>query len=63
MEVERLVLTKLPTPWREKREPGEVVPMPMLPVVLAIVRYVVVPAFRLLMTPMPRLPNVVEANQ
>lgn len=52
-----------PVPCTESRVPGLVVPMPNLPVVLAIVRYVVVPALRLLITPMLRLPMVVEANQ
>ena len=47
----------------ERKVPGVVVENPMLPEVDAMVRYVVVPWLKLLMTPMPRLPRVVEANQ
>ena len=56
-------LTKFAAPWMERRVPGVVVAIPILPVLDAIVRYVVVPALKLLITPMPRLPRVVEANQ
>ena len=55
--------TKFPTSWRERREPGVVVPMPTLPVEDAIVRYVDVPALKLLISPHARFPIVVEANQ
>ena len=52
-----------PAPWTERRVPGLVVEKPMLPVVDAIVRYVLVEVLKLLITPIPRLPMVVEANQ
>ena len=50
-------------PATERRTPGLVVPMPRFPVEDAMVRYVVVPALKLLITPNARLPIVVEANQ
>ena len=52
-----------PAPWIERRVPGLVVPMPTLPVVEAMVRYVLVEVLKLLITPRLRLPMVVEANQ
>ena len=57
------VTTKFAVPWIDKREPGVEVLMPMLPVELAIVRYVLVDVLKLLIVPIPRLPKVVEANQ
>ena len=54
---------KLPTPCIDKRVPGVEVAMPTLPVELAMVRYVLVLVLKLLITPMPKLPSVVEANQ
>lgn len=50
-------------PCIERREPGEVVPTPKLPVELAMVRNVEVEVLVLLMIPHARFPLVVEANQ
>ena len=50
-------------PWTASKVPGLVVPIPRFPVDEAMVRYVVVPALRLLITPRPKFPMVVEANQ
>lgn len=47
----------------ESKDPGLVVPMPTLPVVDAMVRYVEVEVLKLFITPKDKFPMVVEANQ